>query len=272
MTNSAISTQQIYSHLEDQQQDNYVPNCILKWRQGQLLVSLVEGQLYPPYLPALENQQLLGKCLKRSQVRLVRIDPALGEAKLLSWAEAGLRAAKPVFLKLPHAHELSRNPGDFSWWLKRLINAIAAILLLLALSPLMLLIVFLMRPDSPKSIFCGQWHVGERGKLFRILKFRTTVENRGNFDYPLPDNQKGLDKHGDSPYITPLGNWMSKYGIDELPQLFNVLRGEMTLFGARPCNLNEALQLSSQEQRQLNALPGITGAWQWKGVQTSFSH
>ena len=77
-----------------------------------------------------------------------------------------------------------------------------------------------------------------------------------------PTNQKGLHKLEQDPRITCLGKWLRKYSLDELPQLFNVLRGEMSLVGPRPWALYDALRLEEKGKKRLNALPGITGAWQ----------
>ena len=78
-------------------------------------------------------------------------------------------------------------------------------------------------------------------------------------------NSKGLHKLENDPRVTFIGRWLRKYSLDELPQLFNVLRGEMSLVGPRPWALYDALRLSERGKARLNALPGITGAWQVGG-------
>jgi lipopolysaccharide/colanic/teichoic acid biosynthesis glycosyltransferase len=221
----------------EQQQDKHLPHYMLKWRQGQLLVSL-EEHVKQPYISAFESEQRLVECLKHSPVRLVCIDPSLGEVGLKRWADACEQANKSVFLGGVVARKLFRKQSQLSWRLKQLINWVAALLLLMVLSPVMLAIVVLMRVHSQEPIFCRQWYVGARGKLFRILKFRTMVVN-------------------DDCRTTPLGRWMCKYSLDKLLQLFNVLRGEMNLVGRRPWTLSEAVQLISESQQRLNALPGI---------------
>jgi lipopolysaccharide/colanic/teichoic acid biosynthesis glycosyltransferase len=224
-------------YLVEQQQDKHSPHCMLKWRQGQLLVSL-EEHIKQPYMPAFESEQRLVECLKHSPVRLVRIDPSLGGVGLKRWADACEQASKPVFLRRAFAQKLHRKKSQFSWRLKQLMNWVAALLLLMVLSPVMLAIVLLMRVHSLEPIFSRQWHVGARGKLFRVLKFRTKQAN------------------GDC-RSTLLERWMCKYDLDKLPQLFNVLRGEMSLVGPRPLTLSDAMRLISEGQRWLNALPGI---------------
>ena len=259
MTTSKVPSLQTYSQRNHLQQDNQSPECMLKWRQGQLLVSLEQQQVKKQNLPSFQSEQWLVECLKHSPVRLVRIDPVVGEASLKFWASACGQASKPVFLRLPAAQELPSKRCPRSWWLKRLIDWSAATLLLLVLSPVMLGLVCLMRVQSPEPIFCRQWCVGERGKLFRLLKFRTLVVNAQMLEHSVIGNQKSL-LHLDDQLITPLGRWMRKYSLDELPQLFNVLQGEMTLVGRSPWALYDAVRISPKGRVELNALPGIIRA------------
>jgi len=151
------------------------------------------------------------------------------------------------------------------WWLKRLVDWSAAALLMLVVGPLMLGLSVLMLMQSPGSIFFSQWRVGERGKLFRILKFRTMVTGAELYHHQVMGHQAGLHKCEDDPRVTPIGRWMRKYSLDELPQLINVLRGEMSLVGPRPWALYDAVRLSPSVRQRLNALPGITGIWQVTG-------
>lgn len=298
MTISKVLTLPTYSPRNQKQRDNYSPRCALKWRQGQLSVSL-EQQIKQPHLPSLESEQWLVNCLKHSPMQRLRIDPDLGETSLKLWADACEQANKAIFLRLPAAHKLPKQRSPRSWWLKRLLDWCAAALLLVVLSPVMLGIVCLMRFYSSEPIFLRQWCVGERGKLFRLLKFRTNLMNAQSLEYSenreekigqhlhitevsiytigqvskvdlfskpyleVMGNPKSL-LHLDPPGITPLGRWMRKYSLDELPQVFNVLRGEMSLIGPRPWTLHEAVRISPEGRQQLNALPGIIGAFQTK--------
>ncbi len=257
---SEIPTISTYSPLA-QKQPQQLPRCALKWRQRQLLVSLAPRDKQP-HLPSIESEQSLVECLKHSPVRLIRMAPELGEASLKFWADACEQAKKVVFMKVPSAHELPRSRCPRSWWLKRLIEWSATASLLLALSPLILGLVCLMRFQSPEPIFCWQWCVGERGKLFRRLKFRTRLVKAPPLHRQLMGNQKSLQKREDDLLIRPLERWIRKYSLEELPQLFNVLRGEMSLVGPLPCGLNDAVRISPEGRQQLNALPGIIGAKQ----------
>lgn len=236
------TVQEVYFPLDQQQRDKHLPQCTLKWRHGQLLAKQSQ-QFEQPQLPLLNSEQRLEECLKHSPVSLVRIDPDLGETGVRLWADACEQANKPVFLRLPAANPLSRQRSPLMS-LKRLLDRSVAALLLLLLSPVILGLVLLMRIYSPGPIFFREWHVGERGKLFQLWKFRT-----------------------DDPLITRLEPWVRKYSLDKLPQLFNVLRGEMSLVGPRPWTMYDAVRISQEERQQLNVLPGITGVLRWRRNQ-----
>lgn len=242
MTISKVPTLQTYYPLEQKQRDKQSPHYTLKWRQGQLLVSL-EQKFEQPHLLSLENEQWLVECLKHSPVRLVRIDPALDEASLKFWADACEQANKVVFLRLSAAHNLPRQRR-----LRKLIEWSAAALLLLVLSPVMLGVVCLMRVQSPEPIFWGQWCVGDRGKVFRLFKLRPFTVNAQTLEYSVIGNQKSM-LHLDESRITFLGRWMCKSRLDKLPQLFNVLRFDMSLMGSRPLTLKEYL---TEQKRHIN--------------------
>jgi hypothetical protein len=235
MENSPLPTLQTYSSTAQQLLGNYLPHCILKWRQGQLLVSLGQ-QGKQSYMSAFESEQQLVECLKHSSVRLVCLDPTLGEVALQHWADACEQANKPVFLRGRVALKISshsRKQSQVGRQLKQLIDWIVAFLLLIVLSPVILATVVLMCIYSPGPIFPGQWHIGTRGKFFQLLKFGTTLVD-------------------DDSRTTPLGRWMCKYRLDELPQLLNVLRGEISLIDlSEPLTVSEAVRFSFQGQGKL---------------------
>ncbi|KAB8314572.1 sugar transferase [Tolypothrix campylonemoides VB511288] len=270
MTTSLKATLQNSYTVKQQPQDNPSQYCTLQWRRDQLLVmpSIVVKQ---PYMPPLDKKGLLVECLKRSPVNLVRIDPKLGEARLRFWADACLAANKPIFLRIPSSDKQPKPVGSVLSWLKRLTEWITALVFLLAVSPIMLGLVLLMRASSPEpgSLFSCQWHIGERGKLFKVFKFRTTtLTQKASGDAArstMPSAigyESGLCDGEDEQNLTTLGFWMRKYGLDNLPQLLNVLRGEMTLTGPRCWTLEDAVRLSPEAQRSLNRLPGIMGSWE----------
>ena len=233
MGNSTLSALKSYSSVEQKHLDNYLPHCILKWRQGQLFVSL-GNQDKQPYISAFESEQQVVKCLKQSPVRLVRLDPNLGEAVLNRWADACEKANKSIFIRGSVAQKLSlmtRRESQFRQQIQQLIYWIVAFLLLIVQSPVMLATAILIYIYSPGAIFSRQWHIGSRGKLFQLLKFGTTVVN-------------------DDFCSAWLVRLMCKYNVDKLPQLFNVLRGEISLRDSFcPLTLSEAVQLGSEGQQ-----------------------
>lgn len=214
----------------------------LTWRLGKLLVGFAD-QVRQPYLPPLERKEWLVDCLSHSPTQQVGLDPALGEARLRFWAEASLQAEKPVFLRLPSSPALPSKQQPLSWWVKCLLDRIVAAFLLLILSPLMLGLGLVLLSNSSEPVLVRDWRIGERGRLFQVFQFRTNN--------------------------TRLKFWMRKYRLHELPQLVNVLQGEMSLVGPRPLNLQEATQLSPQEWQRLNVLPGLTGIWRGEDWQRS---
>lgn len=234
MVNSTVSNLNIYYSVEQQHSNNYLPHCILKWRQGQLFVSL-GNQDKQPYISAFESEQQVVECLKQSPVRLVRLDLNLGEAVLNRWADACEKANKSIFIRGSVAQKLSRvtrRQSKFRQQLQQLIYWIVAFLLLIVQSPVMLATAILIYIYSPGAIFSRQWHIGSRGKLFRLLKFRTTVVN-------------------DDVRSAWLFRLMCKYNVDKLPQLLNVLRGEISLIDSHPLSLAEATLFSWEDQPQL---------------------
>lgn len=257
---NTLSIEPNQTFTQDRQTD-HAPGYLLKWRQKQLLVRLGD-QVNAPYLPALENPQQLVECLKHSPVEIVSLTPEIGEAKLTFWANACEQAGKMMFIRVPSTPELPNKKAGIRWSLKRFIDRGTAALLLLLLSPVLLGLALLIMVRSPGPVFFTQWRVGERGKLFRILKFRTMGVGAEHLHHQVMGQQTGLHKHTNDPRVTPLGRWMRKYSLDELPQLLNVLRGEMSFVGPRPWALYDAVRISPAMQHRLNALPGITGVWQ----------
>ncbi len=156
------------------------------------------------------------------------------------------------------------------------------LLLILLLSPAVLLffgvIALLIKAVSPGPVFFVQERIGHGGRRFRLLKFRTMrADNDGSVhEQHLKDLMKSdrpmrkLDLLGDS-RIIPFGRFMRASGLDELPQLINVWRGEMSLVGPRPCTPYEYAQYQPWHRERVSTLPGLTGLWQVSGKnRTSF--
>jgi sugar transferase EpsL len=138
---------------------------------------------------------------------------------------------------------------------KRIFDILAALLGIILLSPLLLLIALLVRVlHGPPALF-GQTRPGYKGTLFRIYKFRTMTDARAADGSLLPDAER----------LTPLGRFLRASSLDELPELFNILRGEMSLVGPRPLLVQYLERYSPEQMRRHDVLPGITGWAQVNG-------
>lgn len=148
---------------------------------------------------------------------------------------------------------------------KRAVDVISSGILIIVLSPLILIVAILVRKDGG-PVFFKQQRVGYRGREFGMLKFRSMcVDAEEKLKDLLAQNEKsdGITfKMKDDPRITPIGKFIRKASIDELPQLFNVLRGDMSLVGPRPPLPREVALYSPEDRRRLFAVPGITCLWQ----------
>jgi exopolysaccharide production protein ExoY len=145
--------------------------------------------------------------------------------------------------------------------------------------PLMLALMLLTRVSSPGPVFYRQRRVGLGGRHFLIWKFRTmkvsaeTQTHERYFEELMRTNcvMTKLDSNGD-PRLAPFGRVLRASGLDELPQIFNVLTGEMSLVGPRPCLPNEFANYQPWQRKRVSALPGLTGLWQVSGKnKTTFN-
>jgi len=156
---------------------------------------------------------------------------------------------------------------------KRAVDLAGALVGLMLLTPLILAIALLIRFDSPGPVLFQQLRRGYRGRLFRLLKFRTmSVDAEQRLTDLEGSNESAggvLFKLRDDPRVTRLGRFLRRYSLDELPQLINVLRGEMSLVGPRPLQLRDSDLLLALDPkgyaRRLQAMPGLTGPWQVGG-------
>jgi lipopolysaccharide/colanic/teichoic acid biosynthesis glycosyltransferase len=157
--------------------------------------------------------------------------------------------------------------------IKRAIDLVGALTGLALLWPVFLIVAVLIRLDSPGPALFRQWRRGHRGRPFRMLKFRTMVVDaeRRLGDLESCNESAGgvLFKLRDDPRVTRLGRFLRRSSLDELPQLINVLRGEMSLVGPRPLQFRDCDRLAAVEPRgytrRLEVLPGLTGPWQVEG-------
>jgi exopolysaccharide biosynthesis polyprenyl glycosylphosphotransferase len=150
---------------------------------------------------------------------------------------------------------------------KRAFDLVGSALALLLLAPAMVLIGILIKADSKGPALFRQTRVGRGDRRFRVLKFRTMIDGADGLKAQLRDRNEasGLFKIADDPRMTRIGRFLRQTSLDELPQLINVLRGDMSLVGPRPLVLDEDERVTGYDRRRLHLTPGITGRWQILG-------
>ena len=157
--------------------------------------------------------------------------------------------------------------GDY--WVKRCFDFCFAFSLILLLSPFYIAIAILIKLDSPGQIFFRQNRIGLHNRPFKVWKFRTMVANADQLQAKLEANNENKDgvlfKMKDDPRITRVGRILRRYSLDELPQLFNILLGEMSLVGPRPLPTRDVERFTNRHFIRQEVLPGITGLWQVSG-------
>jgi exopolysaccharide biosynthesis polyprenyl glycosylphosphotransferase len=213
-----------------------------------------------------------------SRTELSRVEEAIGACEI-EGVEAWLVAdfirtsiARPVFdLFGSQPMLVFRSTPDVSWSLliKRSVDLVCASIGLILLAPLMLIVALLIRVTSPGPAIFTQRRCGKHGEPFKMFKFRSMYSDAEQRRHELEEyNQMSgpVFKLDDDPRITPLGRWLRRYSIDELPQLFNVLGGQMSLVGPRPLPTYEVENFANPAQRRrLSVKPGITCLWQISG-------
>ena len=165
-----------------------------------------------------------------------------------------------------HLDSLNESIGYL--FIKRLIDIVASLIGLVLLSPLLLIVSIAIKVESKGPVIFKQKRVGLNGKLFDIYKFRSMVQNAEELKKKLEDKNEmsgPMFKIADDPRITKVGKFIRKTSIDELPQLVNVLKGEMSLVGPRPSLPREVEQFDSWMFKRLQVKPGLTCYWQVSG-------
>lgn len=137
--------------------------------------------------------------------------------------------------------------------IKKLLDLILALILIILLSPLMLIISIMIKIDSKGPVIFKQIRSGKNNKNFTLYKFRSMIYNNNLYDTSVEDQ------------VTKIGRILRKTSLDELPQLFNILKGEMSFIGPRPWILDYAKYFTKHQMRRLEVLPGITGLAQCSG-------
>ncbi|MBT9330431.1 sugar transferase, partial [Paracidobacterium acidisoli] len=165
-----------------------------------------------------------------------------------------------------------RAPRTVALFCKRIVDIALSLAALAAVAPLMAAIAVAIKLNSPGDIFYVSERIGKRGRVFPCFKFRTMVKNAEKLkkDLAALNERDGiLFKVSNDPRITGIGRFLRKYKLDELPQFFNVLRGEMSIVGPRPPIASEVAKYDLEHFRRLEVLPGLTGLWQVQARQDS---
>jgi exopolysaccharide biosynthesis polyprenyl glycosylphosphotransferase len=154
--------------------------------------------------------------------------------------------------------------------IKRAFDVVFSFCVLVAMAPVFLIVALAIKLDSPGPVFYLSNRIGKKGRVFQCVKFRTMVadaEERKAELLHMNERDGVLFKVSNDPRVTRLGRFMRKFSIDELPQFWNVLRGEMSVVGPRPPLGEEVKEYDLSHLRRLEVTPGITGLWQVQGRQ-----
>ncbi|HBM81379.1 MAG TPA: multidrug MFS transporter [Clostridiaceae bacterium] len=174
-----------------------------------------------------------------------------------------------TILKTETSYETALNEENRTYlFFKRLFDLFCSFFALIILSPLFIIIAVLIKIDSKGPVFFSQARCGKGGKLFNMLKFRSMVCNAEDLLDGLKDKneQDGpVFKIRDDPRITRIGKLIRKTSIDELPQLINILKGDMSIVGPRPPLPSEVKQYTDYQMLRLSVRPGLTCYWQVMG-------
>ena len=241
----------------------------------------------PPASDALGQIADFRALLDRAGAEVVVICGYLPDVRFREVVDASLAAESQV-LSVPRSNAVAGVQPNLIWrrgqplieltapslkaWqvaVKRVIDAIGSAVGLVVLSPLFALVAAAVKLESRGPVFFTQERVGRGGRRFRIIKFRTMVDGAEQRRDELLSRSVYSDarlfKVPNDPRMTRLGRWLRRTSIDELPQLFNVLRGEMSLVGPRPPLPSEVAFYEEHHYARFDVKPGITGPWQVQG-------
>ena len=214
-------------------------------------------------ITALSREELLALCEEVNAVPGVHLRLSSGVYELLT---TGLTVSTKGAVPLISLNKMRLEPGEVC--IKTALEYTIAILAILVLSPLLLALAVLIKLDSPGSVLYRRRVLGVSGRHFDAFKFRTMHVNGEELLRCDPEMETELrhnHKLRADPRVTRVGRWLRKYSLDELPQLFNVLRGQMALVGPRMITAEEAEKYGRHRLNLLTVKPGITGLWQVSG-------
>lgn len=152
---------------------------------------------------------------------------------------------------------------------KKIMNFIISFIALVTLSPILLIISLIIKIDSEGPVIYKHYRLGKNGKVIGVYKFRTMVKNADevfrNFTKEQKEEYEKFFKLENDPRITRVGDFLRKTSLDKLPQILNILKGEMSIIGPRPVVLDEIKKFGNLKDNYLNVLPGLTGWWACNG-------
>lgn len=188
-----------------------------------------------------------------------------------------MKTSSPVIdapdLSEPAARLVDFHPSPFALGVKRAIDIGGSLGGLIFFAPVFLLVAVAIKRESPGPVFFRQLRMGRHDRTFRVFKFRTMVADADERKAEIAHLNKHVRDSADSrmfkvqndPRVTSVGRILRRHFVDELPQLMNVLRGEMSLVGPRPLILDEDRHVVDSARRRLEFRPGMTGLWQVRG-------
>lgn len=153
--------------------------------------------------------------------------------------------------------------------LKRFIDIVGALVGLTVTAIIAIPLTIAIQLDNPGPIFYSQIRCGLNGKMFRIWKFRSMIVDADRLQHLVSNQAKGnIFKNANDPRVTRVGRFLRRTSLDELPQFWNVLTGDMSLVGTRPPTVSEVMKYKKHHWQRLHVKPGITGEWQANGRST----
>ncbi|MCW2880885.1 MAG: Undecaprenyl-phosphate galactose phosphotransferase [Sphaerisporangium sp.] len=228
-------------------------------------VPLVVGQVAADTVAVLACPELDGTALRRLAWRLEKTRTDLVVAPALMEVAGPRTTIRPV-AGLPLLHVEHPELTGVRQLLKNVFDRTVAAFAITVLAPVITVLVVAVRATSPGPALFRQTRVGRDGVEFTILKLRTMSRDAEHHKIHLVSDRDGLlFKIRDDPRVTPLGGWLRRHSLDELPQLFNVLLGHMSLVGPRPPLPEEVAGYGDDVRRRLVVRPGMTGLWQVNG-------
>ncbi|MDD3053765.1 MAG: exopolysaccharide biosynthesis polyprenyl glycosylphosphotransferase [Endomicrobiaceae bacterium] len=254
--------------------------------------NFINKVFYYPLILKLEDIEKIKVFIVKKQIKqIIIIDYNINDYELLSlydWAESNNVIFKILpsevnicrgeitvdsTLGVPVFQFISNSLTGLDYFLKRMFDIIISLTVLLLLFPFLAILVILIKMETKGNVIYTQVRQGYRGKEFNFYKFRSMVQDADDKlkDIKVDNSLEGgvFFKIHEDPRITKIGSFIRKYSIDEIPQLFNVLKGDMSLIGPRPLVLWEAKQVENKyynsSKKRLRVLPGMTGLWQVSG-------